>query len=68
MTWQVSGGREEYQIAAERTETGHINWHCSCPDAIYHGENRHAYHCKHVQGLQALLEISGTPRSLPTAA
>ena len=61
MTWQVTGGREEYQVAAERADDGHINWHCTCPDAIYHGEHRHAYCCKHVHGLQALLETIGKP-------
>jgi hypothetical protein len=59
MTWAVSGGREEYQVAAERTDDGHVNWHCTCPDAIYHGEHRHAYCCKHVHGLQALLNSAG---------
>ncbi len=58
-TWAVTGGREVYQIATERTDDGHINWHCTCPDAVYHGENRHAYCCKHVHGLQALLQASG---------
>lgn len=59
MTWNVTGGREEYQIAAERTADGHLNWHCTCPDAVYHGEYRHAYCCKHVHGLQALFAASG---------
>lgn len=58
-TWAVTGGREEYQIAAERTADGHTRWHCTCPDAVYRGEDHHAYCCKHLQGLQALLETSG---------
>ena len=61
VTWEVTGGREEYQIAAERTADGHTRWHCTCPDAVYRGEDHHAYCCKHIQGLQALLETSGTP-------
>ncbi|MDY3562857.1 hypothetical protein R5W23_004337 [Gemmata sp. JC673] len=61
MTWVVSGGREEYQIAAERTADGYLNWHCTCPDAVYHGEHRHAYCCKHVHGLQALFDTIGPP-------
>ncbi len=67
MTWEVAGGREEYQVAAERTEDGFLNWHCTCPDAVYHGENRNAYHCKHVQGIQALLKSSlgQTPEVAP---
>ncbi len=61
MTWNVCGGREEYQIAAERTEMGELRWHCTCPDAVYRGAESHAYCCKHIQGLQALLHTSGTP-------
>lgn len=59
MTWQVTGGREEYQVAAERTEEGRLEWHCTCPDAIYHGYYRNAHRCKHVQGIQALLRSAG---------
>lgn len=59
MTWNVTGGREEYQVAAERTDDGHVSWHCTCPDAIYHGSYRHAYRCKHVHGLQALMCAAG---------
>jgi hypothetical protein len=66
MTWAVTGGREEYQVAAERTDDGHLNWHCTCPDAVYHGTYRHAYCCKHVHGLQALLDSGGA--KLPAAA
>lgn len=66
MTWQVIGGREEYQVAAERTEDGHLEWHCTCPDAIYHGTYRHAHNCKHVQGIQALLRSAG--ERVPQAA
>ena len=57
-TWRVSGGREEYQVAAERADDGHVEWHCTCPDAIYHGSHRHYYCCKHVHGLQALLKAA----------
>ena len=67
MTWQVTGGREEYQVAAERADDGHINWHCTCPDAIYHERYRNACHCKHVQGIQALLR-SAAGEQLPAAA
>lgn len=63
MTWQVVGGREEYQIAAERTEAGHLEWHCTCPDAVYHQESCNSHHCKHVQGVQALLRSAGEPVS-----
>ncbi len=60
-TWEVLGGREEYQISLERTATNELLWHCTCPDAIYHGEYRNAHHCKHVQGLRGVFETVGTP-------
>lgn len=66
MTWQVIGGREEYQVAAERTEEGRVEWHCTCPDAVYHEDHRNAYYCKHVQGIQALLRSAG--EQVPAAA
>ena len=69
MTWEVTGGREGYQVSAERTDEGRVRWHCTCADAIYHGENNHAHRCKHVQGLLALFETIGRPvRRLPAAA
>ena len=30
--------------------------HCTCPDAVYRGEARAAYRCKHVRGLLDLFE------------
>jgi hypothetical protein len=53
LSWDVLGGREIYQIALERQESGRLRWHCSCADAIYRGDSR-AHTCKHVRGLQAL--------------
>ncbi len=67
-TWTVTGGREDYQIAAERTTDGNMEWHCTCPDAVYHGEYRHHYFCKHVHGLQALLKAAVEPARAPLAA
>lgn len=55
MTWDVYGGRETYQVALERTADGRAEWHCTCPDAVYHGETRSAHRCKHVQGLRDTL-------------
>ncbi|QDU20869.1 hypothetical protein [Urbifossiella limnaea] len=55
MTWDVLGGREPYQIALERTDAGNTVWHCTCADAVFHGENDHAHHCKHVSGLRDTL-------------
>jgi hypothetical protein len=63
MTCDVLGGREPYQIALERTPAGDTAWHCTCPDAVYHGENNHAHRCKHVQGLTELF-----PAVRPSAA
>lgn len=53
LLWDVYGGREEYQIALERETTGKLRWHCTCPDAVYRGEDA-PHTCKHVRGLQAL--------------
>lgn len=54
MTWDVLGGREPYQIALERTDAGDTLWHCTCADAVYHGENDPGHRCKHVCGLREL--------------
>ena len=51
--WEVSGGRQEYQIALERETTGKLRWHCTCADAVYRGEDA-PHTCKHVRGLQTL--------------
>lgn len=51
--WDVMGGREIYQIALERLDSGDLRWHCTCADATYRGEGRRCP-CKHVRGLQAL--------------
>jgi hypothetical protein len=52
-TWEVLGGRLEYQIALEREETGDLRYHCTCADAIYRGADL-PHVCKHVRGLLAL--------------
>jgi hypothetical protein len=49
-TWQVVGGREEYQISLERTDEGDLRWHCTCADAVYRAEQAGRV-CKHVRGL-----------------
>ncbi|WP_439629000.1 hypothetical protein [Gemmata sp.] len=59
-TWEVRGGRDEYQISIERTAEHDLVWHCTCPDAVYHADYRHACGCKHVQGLRRVLEAVGT--------
>lgn len=50
LLWQVEGGRQLYQIALEREDSGLLRWHCTCADAVYRGENS-PYKCKHVRGL-----------------
>jgi len=51
MVWEVTGGREPYQIALERDESGRDHWHCTCADAVYRGELTARHRCKHVRGL-----------------
>jgi hypothetical protein len=53
LLWDVMGGRLIYQIALERRDDGELLWHCTCPDAVYRGENG-PHVCKHVR---ALLEL-----------
>jgi predicted nucleic acid-binding Zn finger protein len=60
-TWEVLGGREGYQISLERTPDHDLVWHCTCPDAVYHADHRHACGCKHVQGLMQAFETIGSP-------
>lgn len=50
--WEVSGGREMYQIALEYDDRGQFIWHCTCADAIYRAAEQGRV-CKHVQGLLA---------------
>jgi hypothetical protein len=52
-TWDVLGGRQEYQIALEREESGALQYHCTCADAIYRGADG-PHVCKHVRALVAL--------------
>lgn len=69
MTWEVTGGREPYQISLERTGGGEHLWHCSCADAVYRGEIQPEHVCKHVRGLLDTFPVIGTPvRRLPASA
>lgn len=52
MTWDVTGGREPYQVSLERTDAGGLRWHCSCADAAYRGDGDARHLCKHVAGLR----------------
>jgi hypothetical protein len=53
LLWEVVGGREVYQIVLERDPAGALQWHCTCADAVYRGEDA-PHRCKHVRGLQAV--------------
>lgn len=53
MLWNVTGGRQEYQVALERPEWGQLRWHCTCADHVYRSEKIANHHCKHIRGLQA---------------
>ncbi len=66
-TWSVAGGREEYQIALERADSGELIWHCTCPDAIYRADQRQGCGCKHVQGLAQVAESVGHATSRSAA-
>ena len=58
-TWEVYGGREEYQISLERTAGGELLWHCTCPDAVYRKDdsNPNPHYCKHVRGLREFFDL-----------
>ncbi len=51
MLWQVTGGRQIYQVALERGSRQEMRWHCTCADAVYRGELAAHYVCKHIRGL-----------------
>jgi hypothetical protein len=55
--WEVTGGRQSYQIALERDPRGNLHLHCTCADAIYRKDNEGRF-CKHVLGL---LELGKRP-------
>lgn len=61
VTWEVLGGREEYQISLERTDASVLAWHCTCPDAVYRGEIPNPHRCKHVRGLAQVFEPLTVP-------
>jgi hypothetical protein len=61
MTWEVSGGRDVYQVSLERLAAGGHRWHCSCADAVYRGEDDPKHLCKHVRGLVDSLPTVAPP-------
>lgn len=65
ITWDVLGGRDDYQIAAEWTLDNRIAWHCTCPDAIFRGSRHPARFCKHIHGLFTVLNIGSEPNASP---
>jgi hypothetical protein len=60
-TWEVYGGREEYQLSLERARGGELRWHCSCPDAVYHSEDSNPHYCKHIRALRELFALVTPP-------
>lgn len=59
MTWEVHGGRSAYQLAVERKPQGQLDFHCTCADAVYRGEEL-GHVCKHVEGFLRLgTEMTG---------
>jgi hypothetical protein len=58
MTWEVTGGRNAYQIALERVSPGRMKWHCTCADAVYRTEFDPNHRCKHVSGLLECLRLA----------
>ena len=53
--WEVSGGRQAYQVALERDDAGRLHWHCTCADAVYRGELEPDHVCKHVRALRTFV-------------
>jgi hypothetical protein len=56
MIWSVGGGRDQYQVALERTERDELRWHCTCADCVYRRDKNPQHVCKHVHGATKLLE------------
>ena len=67
-TWDVLGGREEYQVSLERTEEKDLRWHCCCPDSVYREDSQKNYLCKHVRGLVQGYETIGVSVNRQTVA
>ena len=56
-TWEICGGREEYQLSLERTAGGELLWHCTCPDTVYRARDGNPHYCKHVRALMDLFSL-----------
>jgi hypothetical protein len=59
MTWEVTGGRQSYQLALERDYRGDLRCHCTCADAIFRSGLEEDHLCKHVRGLVELVRLLG---------
>jgi hypothetical protein len=66
LLWEVTGGRQEYQIALERDEVGNLRLHCTCADAVYRAENEGRF-CKHIRGLLSFGQAGSQPSAPPQA-
>jgi len=62
-TWEIYGGREEYQLSLERTHGSELIWHCTCPDAVYRADDKNPtpHYCKHVRALRELFDLVTPP-------
>jgi hypothetical protein len=68
MLWEVSGGRMPYQVALERDETGNLQLHCTCADAVFRAEEEGRF-CKHIHGLMEIGREEGSNlESIPLGA
>lgn len=56
-TWEIYGGREEYQLSLERTVGGELLWHCTCPDSTYRAHDNNPHYCKHIRALRELFAL-----------
>lgn len=52
-SWEVTGGREPYQIDLEQVAGGWRHWHCTCADAVFRA-GPFGRVCKHVLALRAI--------------
>jgi hypothetical protein len=58
MTWEVTGGRNTYQVALEKIGPDRMKWHCTCADAVYRTDVDPKHVCKHVTGLLECLPMA----------
>jgi hypothetical protein len=65
LLWQVTGGRQHYQVALERAADGALQLHCSCADAVFRCEAEGRL-CKHARGLLEMGSLRAGATANPT--